>query len=608
MRIYKIIFIISVFLTIPASLISQEDRSMYGVKIADFNTEASDFSASYFHTDIVYVSDRKISPPLGPKYAETGRSFCNLYTKSEIYKILSFVEKVNSKYHEGQISASKDGNIVFFTRNAYVNKEKRWSYDYCMNLQLFYVKFENGVWTDEFEVPVNNIEYSVGHPALSEDEKYLYFASNMPGGVGGSDLYRIAYNKGIWGDVENLGPEINTAFDELFPFICDQGMLYYSSNDTLGIGGLDIYKAEVNDDGFSKGELMYPPINTEYDDFAFVKVRESGNGYGFLSSNRPNGKGNDDIYSWEYLIKIFVIKGTVFNTKGEVVSKSIIDFTAADGTKQTVVTNGAGQYRIPAERNQQYHIDINHENYFNDYFDLNAEADLYTEFIVYDMVLEDYPKFKIRPISEEGIPIVDMNVRINCDDEDLFTGLSTEEGIFWEFPHKYRRGDSISILIDFNKQGYLNKKVTFNMVIEDGGDVVIPREKLVFVKAEEKMEISKIIDLNPIYYDFAKWNIRDDAAIELDKVVEFLNNNPNIFIELSSHSDCRGSDYSNMKLSDKRAKSAADYVKRGVRDPNQLYGKGYGESRPIHKDCANCTEEQHAENRRTEFTIVKVSE
>jgi outer membrane protein OmpA-like peptidoglycan-associated protein len=409
------------------------------------------------------------------------------------------------------------------------------------------------------------------------------------------------------GDPENFGSEINTEFNESFPFICDQGVLYYSSNDTSGLGGLDIYMAEIVDDIYFRGELMQEPINTEYDDFAFVKYRGSGDeGYGMLSSNRPNGSGNDDVYSWKYMVKPFSIRGTVYDTKDAIVSNSTIDFTATDGTKQTVLTNAEGQYRVPAERNENYHIDIDHINYFNGYFDLNVDADLLTEFIVYDMVLEDFPKFTIRPIDEEGIPIVDMSVRINCDDEDLFSGLSSVEGIFWEFPHKYRRGDNISILIDFNKQGYINKKITFNVVVEDGGDVVIPREQLVFVKIKEELEISKIIDLKPIYYDYAKWDIREDASIELDKVVEFLNNNPDISIELSSHTDCRGSNYSNMQLSGKRARSAADYIKTGINNPDQIYGKGYGESRPINKNCSTCTEEQHAENRRTEFTIVKV--
>lgn len=607
MKTYNIIFLLCVFLSFSASLLSQDDKSIYNVNPANFNSEASDFSASYVHTDIVWVSDKKVGPQFSPKYSETGRSFYNLYTKSEIEKITSLVQKINSKYHEGQICATKDGNTVFFTRNAYINKEKRWSYDYKMNLQLYYVKYENGIWSDEIEVPVNNTEYSVGHPALCEDEKYLYFSSNMPGGSGGSDLYRIEYNNGSWGRVENLGSQINTSFDELFPFVSAEGNLYYASNDTAGMGGLDIYLAEKTENNYSRGEIMPYPLNTEYDDFAFVKQTETGKDNGLLSSNRPNGSGIDDVYFWEYMVKPFAIKGTVTNTKGLIVANSQLEFTLADGTKQIVKTNGDGKYRIDAERNEKYHLDVNHPDYFNDYFDIDAKADLLTEFFVFDIILEDFPSFKIRPVNEDGTPIEGMNVKILCDNKPSFEGISTLEGIYWEFPHIYHRGDSVTLFIDFNKKGYLNKSVTFRMVIENGGDVVIPKEQFVFVKAEEKLEISKLIDLKPIYYDFAKWDIRPDAAIELDKVVKFLNDNPDIQVELSSHTDCRGSDYNNLQLSDKRAKSAADYIKKGIKNPQQIYGKGYGETKPIHKDCNKCTEEQHAENRRTEFTIVKIS-
>jgi outer membrane protein OmpA-like peptidoglycan-associated protein len=131
----------------------------------------------------------------------------------------------------------------------------------------------------------------------------------------------------------------------------------------------------------------------------------------------------------------------------------------------------------------------------------------------------------------------------------------------------------------------------------------------VFVTAEEKLEISKIIDINPIYYDLAKWNIRSDASMELDKVIEFLNSNPDVILELSSHTDCRGSDSDNLILSEKRAQAAADYIRKGIINPNQIVGKGYGETSPVKDcpDCSNCSEENHASNRRTEFTIVKIS-
>jgi len=204
-----------------------------------------------------------------------------------------------------------------------------------------------------------------------------------------------------------------------------------------------------------------------------------------------------------------------------------------------------------------------------------------------------------------------MRVDINCDEKDVFSGVTNADGVVkWEFPHSYKRGDSVSLVIDFRKQGYLHKKVTFNMVIENGGEIMIPKEQMVFVKAKENLEVSKIIDLKAIYYDFGKWDIRPDAALELDKVIKWLNENPDISLELSSHTDSRGSDPFNLRLSDKRAKSAADYITKGLANPKQISGRGYGETKLVNhcKNGVNCTDEEHAANRRTELRIVKIND
>ncbi len=604
---YKILLLISIIAFAIAGF-AQDSKEKYSVTDATFNSDQSDFSATYFNNEIVYVSDKPSSSMPGKKDPATGRGFCDLKTDSQSDKILNLINKINTKYHEGQTSISADGNWAFFTRNSFFQNEKRFTDDKLMPLQIFYVNYDNGIWSDEFDFPINSTEYSTGHPAISTDGKTLYFVSDMPGGLGGTDIYRISFISGAWGSPENLGATVNSESNEMFPFVGDDNMLYFSSNRAGGFGGLDVYYSEISAKKLSSAQIMESPINSQSDDFAFVLLPGSGKfAKGLLSSDRPGGKGLDDVYAWEYMIKPFRITGTVTNMKGEVVENTNLIFNAPDGTKQIIKSGLDGKYMVAAERNINYYTTVDHTNYFNDYFNLKTEVDDFTEFLVYDIVLEDFPKFKIRPINEDGTPIEGMNINIVCDNKDLFTGISTLEGIYWEFPHTYHRGDSVTLLIDFNKKGYLNKKVTFRIVIENGGDVVIPKEQFIFVKAEEKMEISKIIDLNPIYYDFAKWDIRDDAAVELNKVVKFLNENPDVQIELSSHTDCRGSDYSNLQLSDKRAKSAADYIKKGIKDPNQVYGKGYGETKPIHKDCNTCTEEQHAENRRTEFTIVKIN-
>jgi outer membrane protein OmpA-like peptidoglycan-associated protein len=599
-RLFSTLFFI--FIVIFAT--AQSEGKAYSVHLMDFNSRHSEFSPYLFMSDLIYVSDNSS----GKKDPNTKRGFCNLQTKSSQDKVLSLISQITTKYHEGPISISADGNTVFFTRNAFYEQKKRFDDDKLMPLQLFYVIYENGQWSREYDFPLNSINYSVGHPALSPDNETLYFVSDMPGGYGGTDIYEISYKNGIWGSPKNLGDGINSDEDELFPFISDQGVLYFSSNRINGMGGLDIYYSKIENSTYSKPQILESPINSESDDFSFVVVTGSEfSPKGYFSSNRTGGAGLDDIYQWEYL-KPFAIKGTVTNQKSEPVEFAVLEFTDSDGNKQVFKTGVDGKYFIPAERNNRYFTSINHPDYFDDSFIIKTTVDEFAEFLIYDVVLEDFPRFKIRPVNVDGTPIVDMKINIVCDSLDLFTGMSTPEGISWEFPRTYRRGDSVTLVIGFNKKDYLNKKVTFNLVIENGGDIVIPKEQFVFLKAEEKIEITSFIDLKPIYYDFDKWDIKPDAAKELDKVIDFLNQNPDVSIELSSHTDCRGSEANNVLLSDKRAQSAVNYIRKRVENPSQIYGKGYGENKPIHNcpNCDLCDENMHAKNRRTEFTIVKI--
>jgi hypothetical protein len=266
-------------------------------------------------------------------------------------------------------------------------------------------------------------------------------------------------------------------------------------------------------------------------------------------------------------------------------------------------------YSIPADRDINYTINTKHPKFFNNTEIINTNVDTYTEFYNHDIELEDNPRIIVKPVNEDGTPITEMNVGINANNTQVFSGISKVDGISWELPKDYKRGDSLSITIDCLKSGYLNKTIEYKTILNHGGDYIVPLNLMIFLKAEESVEISKFIDTKPIYYDFAKWDIRPEAAKELDKVIAFLNQNPDISIELSSHTDCRGSDVNNMTLSDKRAKAAADYISKEIKNPSQIYGKGYGESNPVNKcpDCNSCNEEQHAGNRRTEFTIVKVN-
>jgi outer membrane protein OmpA-like peptidoglycan-associated protein len=602
--------LLGLFLLMICRIVFAQTDQIYSLYQASINSEFSEYSAIYAGEKLIWVSDNKPVGLLSRGDETTGRAFHDLFTNSTNQKIADLLLILNSRFHEGPLYISNDGNLCFFTRSAFMNNKKRYDDGEKMPLQLFYVYFDGHEWGEIQEFSMNSLDYSVGHPAMNKEENYLYFVSDMKGGFGGSDIYRVSFNDGKFGTPENLGKEVNSDSNELFPFISESGILYFSSDTKGGFGGLDVYKCDFDGQKFDYRKNMGTPFNSDSDDFGFSSfVNENNSDYGLISSNRQGGKGLDDVYYWGSNVKSLKLKGKITDKNSNPVANALINYTFPDGKTGVIRTDVNGNYQFEVPRNSFCSMEFSHEAYFNDNVDLSTETALLNEFIEHNLILEDFPVFTIKPVEVDGIAIQGMKVGINCNGADVYTGVTGENGVSWEFPHTYRRGDSVTMIVDFNKKGYLNRKITINMIIEDGGEIVIPRENLVFVKAEEKLEISKIIDLNPIYYDLAKWNIRSDAASELDKVIEFLNNNPDVILELSSHTDCRGSDKDNLALSEKRAQAAADYIRKGITNPNQIVGKGYGETQPVNEcsDCSKCSEENHAANRRTEFTIVKVS-
>jgi outer membrane protein OmpA-like peptidoglycan-associated protein len=609
-NIIKNLLSVAVFAIFCSYSFSQENAGKYQIKIADFNSENADFATAWFEKNLIYVSDKEVRPVLNPRDPASKTNVCNIYTNSDDEKIISLIERISTKYNDGPISVSTDGNIVFFTRNSFYQNSKRVRDDRTMPLQIFYVEYRNGIWSEEKDLPFNSTEYSVAHPSLSVDSKNLYFVSDMPGGMGGKDIYKVEFNNGIFGKPENLGENINSSSDELFPYISNKNELYFSSDCKGSSGGLDIYKCSLAEKSFGPKTQLEFPINSGYDDFALiVSPYNLDFEKGYFSSSRPGGKGGDDIYLWESMLKPLKIKGIVTNSDGKQIENTKITLFLDNKMIAAEESDENGNYIISANRKNKYTIKVEHPDYFNDEMYLETNVDELQEFFEFNIELEDNPRIVVKPVNEDGSSITEMNVGINSNNKQVFSGISKVDGVNWELPKDYKRGDSLSITIDCLKTGYLNKTIEYKTTLNHGGDYIVPLNLMIFLKAEESVEISKFIDIQAIYYDFAKWDIRADAAKELDKVINFLNQNPEVSIELSSHTDCRGSDENNLTLSDKRAKSASDFIKAGIKNKSQVYGKGYGEKRPITicPDCNSCSEDQHAQNRRTEFTIVKVS-
>lgn len=484
----------------------------FKVETTPFNTKYSDFGTALYKNEVVFTSVKKDADVV--LYERTNQPFLDLF-KAEVNdagvvqsEIVQFSNNLNTKFHDGTATFSSDGNTMYFTRNNATNKKILKNSGGVSNLKIFKAQLVNGAWTNITSLPFNNDNYSVGHPTLSVDGKKLYFASDMPGGYGQTDLYVVdIQSNGSFGKPVNLGKSINTEGMELFPFVTKDN-LYFSSNGHWGLGALDVFKLSLKD--LLKAPVnLASPINSSMDDFAFV-INESKN-QGYVSSNRIGGMGDDDIY--------FV--------------KEIPCYQSLIGTVRDLKTNL-----------------------------VLADSDVY----VLNRTNNEKLSFKTDALGEFKIAHIDCNSKYN---------------------------------ITVSKVGYKTNEKNFNA-----------SDEFALVQQFEIKLIPEvnIVEINNIYFDFDKSNIRKDAKVVLDNLVELMNKYPEMVIEVKSFTDSRGSHTYNEKLSNKRAKSTIDYVlKKGISSA-RINGLGYGETVLVNncKDQANCTEEEHQLNRRSEIVVLKM--
>jgi outer membrane protein OmpA-like peptidoglycan-associated protein len=522
--------------------------------------------------------------------------------------------KLNSKFHDGPATFTKAGDLVYFTRNNYL-KNKKLSSDGVLKLKLFTAKKnDKGKWKNINEVHLGTKEYSVGHPSLSEDGKKIVFTSDMPGSIGGTDIWMIIKSGNTWSRPINLGPQVNTEGNEMFPFIAQNGDLFFASNGHLGLGGLDIFYAPLKNNEYRNVVNMGAGLNSSQDDFGLIVTPDFKKGY--FTSNREGGKGDDDIYAVSFLkpIEIKLLQVTIEDklTQNPLISTLV---TCIINEKQLQYkTDSLGRIELIVNPLDQISLDVTRENYApvsnftvpNDstYFTIQQTIALVsTEKLVYQTKVIDHNSKS--PISEVSVSVKSkkyFNQLITNANGDLFLDLTS-----------YKKGDKIDLDIRLEKDGYLGREILISKVIDEPGLFPLLSENTISMyKLEVGLEIGKAIKINPIYFDFNKDAIRPDAARELDKMVKILKRYPEIVIELGSHTDCRGNERYNNELSDRRAKSSVKYIVEHGISEERLYGKGYGENRLVNK-CAcegekevECSEEQHQQNRRTEFVIKKI--
>lgn len=612
----------------------KKDGNRFEIKLVSTNTSSADFGAypSIDEKQIYFVSARNSSSSVKRIWAWNESLYLDLYSskvdeKNDLNTPLLITKRINTNYHEGPLVFFKDGKKVFFTRNNIAKGKERRDDKGIQNLKIYIADIDaGGKWTNERELLINSKDYSVGHPTLSPDNKFLYFASDMPNGIGGVDLYKMEIMEdGTFGKPINLGKDINTEGDEMFPWVDELGQLFFSSNGHIGLGGLDVFVSFPTKEGSFKNLMNVGiPVNSQRDDFAFVLLKDGSHGY--FSSNREGGKGDDDIYSFlltKPFMKSLTLEGVVVDKDSrKILPNALIQLTNEAGeviASSQTDASGKYQFDLDPEIEANYTVSYQKDSFSREvrtFSTVNRNPDV--ENINVDIELEKEPEFGLLTIvtdknTKQGIEGVRIRIIDNSNGAEIANVLSSSTGDF-KMPLPDRKiGDKLNLTMVVDKEGYLAKKLAYSTTLVKPGIIELNQTlNLELDKLEAGFDLAKIIDIKPIYFDLNKYNIRKDAAIELDKIVKVMNDYPEMVIELGSHTDCRSSYAYNEKLSDNRAKASAAYIKARISKPERIYGKGYGEYK-LKNDCAcegpvksTCSELEHQENRRTEFIVQKV--
>lgn len=500
----------------------------YTLENLSLNSIYSDYGAAVVNQQLVFTSARDTGSVSKKIHSWTNASFTSLYqadilADGTLGKVVAFDRGVHSKFNESTPVFAKDGQTMYFTRNNFLNGKRGKDENRTTLLKIYSAQKVNERWTNVKELPFNSDSYSTAHPALSPDGKWMYFSSDRSGTVGQSDLYRVAIlGAERFGQPENLGNQINTEARESFPFISELNELYFSSDGHPGLGGLDIFVVKIKGDNtFGEVQNIGAPANSPSDDFGWTINTDTKKG--FVSSNRKNGVGNDDIYSLvetQPLSCSQKIVGTVYDKTDQQkkADAKMVLYDALFNLVGETTTNSLGYYEFDA--------------------------------------LQCGVKYRVKA----QVP--------NYNTAEVTVELPNISG---------------TTQVDF---GLEKTKV----IIEKGTDLF------------------KALRLGPIYFDFDKSTIRPDAAVELAKVVEVLLEYPKIHIDIRSHTDSRGDDQYNQKLSQKRAEATQAWIEAQGIDKTRLSAKGYGESQLVNS-CSNgvpCSEVQHQENRRSEFIVLEL--
>jgi len=573
--------------TKAASKLYEKGGEVEVINATKINTSSTEFSPALYQNGIVFASSRFKNGERDKKIDETFYELFYAEVDEEGLPLEpeEFSLRINSHLHEGPVTFNRAGDLMYFTRN-YIRKGVRKANSRGQTVMKIYeARKGKKDWKHVRALSFCDDEYSYVHPTLSTDGKKLFFSSNAPGGYGGMDLYVSERVDGKWSEPINLGEEINTAKNELFPFIHSSGNLIFASNGREGFGELDLYMIDISSRKWGKATNLGEPFNSPSDDLGLILNPEGTKGY--FTSSREGGHGKDDIYMFN------APEGIWGRTRPKQIQASITIEDVQNRQKLDGV-----EVRV---------FEKNKESYYN-----AQGKKLYESVLTPSKGQNETLVFKKlqNEISQLGPPDVLTNQRgetsLDLEGEKKYLILAYKAGYLSQTREFTASPDAESPQVNFRLER-IPATLAEEKVVEKEEKPSVAKEHKPLTD-ESALAKGSVIVLENIYYDFNKSYIRAGAAEELEELLSMMNRFPSMVIELSSHTDSRGGEKYNRQLSMKRAESAMQYLTaRGIAI-NRVQAIGYGESslRNHCRDGVECSEEEHQYNRRTEVKVISL--
>lgn len=579
------------------------DSTRSSIRTVPINSAQADLGMSVLDELLLFSSARGEGAGGSRAYRWDDQPYLNLY--SALLKGATAEEPVvmrndiNSRYHDGTVSYDSLAKRMYFTRNNYFYGVKDKSKQGELNLGIYY----SDVVTGEFGQPEwgglvpfdhNDPEHNYGHPFVSPDGRRLYFISDRPGGQGGTDIWFCDNLGNQWSPPLNVGPKVNTAGDEMYPLITPDSVLYFASDGHPGLGGLDLFRTQLGPDGPGYVFNLGYPINTRWNDHSLLLLNDS---VGFLASDRTGGAGSDDIYGCTIVPPMIYLAGRVVDkATRQPIDGALISLKDGNGRfvkNYTVTPEPDGRFTIATEHHDRFEVLANKAGFMQGTANIITDRDDLGA-IVIELVKYDYLAEGSVMHGETGAFMDSAEVALTDPQGNVLATIMTDASGRYSFPLM----PDLDYQLKVERPGYFKQSARLTTKGQPNG--ILRNDFRLF-----PLKVNTVVRLENILYDYSKWDIRPDAALELDKLVETLRENPTVRIELSSHTDCRGKDNYNLTLSQKRAKSAVDYIiSKGI-DKARVVSKGYGKTKPTEScACDKCSEEQHQRNRRTEFKVL----